>query len=248
MTTDGWLDRYLAGDRDRVWHDLRQLGGHVREPDVVDEVQAVCDEMARRARHNVETVVARLREQGYRFHTNDEQRAPVEPFVPATGAAAALVPWLESTFGVLPMAVASWIRLVGDVWLVGTHPRWAESSAADPLVIELEYSRYPDGSAREFYLGELDAWRDETAHDPDAGAFALPVAPDRLTKGDVSGGGPYAVPVPDAGAEGVFVAGTPVPFVTYLNAVFRHGGFPALTNTPEESQVRRSLAAGLLGL
>jgi hypothetical protein len=38
------------------------------------------------------------------------------------------------------MAVLSWIRIVGDVWLVGTHPQWPESADANPLVIEIEGS------------------------------------------------------------------------------------------------------------
>jgi hypothetical protein len=33
-----WLDRYRAGQRDRVWHELRQLGGAVREPGLSEQV------------------------------------------------------------------------------------------------------------------------------------------------------------------------------------------------------------------
>jgi hypothetical protein len=43
-----WLDRYRAGQRDHVWHELRQLGSAVREPGVFEQAQLVCDEMARR--------------------------------------------------------------------------------------------------------------------------------------------------------------------------------------------------------
>jgi hypothetical protein len=45
------------------------------------------------------------------------------------------------------MTFLSWVRLVGDVWLVGTHPQRAASASADPLVIEAEGSRYPGASA-----------------------------------------------------------------------------------------------------
>jgi hypothetical protein len=41
-----WLDRYRAGQRDRVWHELRQLGGAVREPGLREEALLVCGEMA----------------------------------------------------------------------------------------------------------------------------------------------------------------------------------------------------------
>jgi hypothetical protein len=77
-----WLTRYVAGQEDRVWHEMRQLGARVREPAFAPEAQAVCDEMAHRARSNIETLVARLREQGYRFHQNDDEQTPTEPYTP----------------------------------------------------------------------------------------------------------------------------------------------------------------------
>lgn len=122
MGSQGWLERYRGGEREQVWHELRQWGDRVREPGVAGEAQAVCDEMARRARHNVELVVGRLREQGYRFHTNDDAQDPVEPLRAPTGGAASLASWLPERFGPVPMVVSSWLRLIADVWLVGTHP------------------------------------------------------------------------------------------------------------------------------
>lgn len=77
MSSPGWLSRYQSGQREQVWHELRQLGSRVREPELAQEAQLVCDEMARRARHNIEIIVARLSDDGYRFHTNDEAQAPV---------------------------------------------------------------------------------------------------------------------------------------------------------------------------
>jgi hypothetical protein len=62
-----WLSRYRDGQRGQVWQELRQLGSAVREPGLAAEAQLVCDEMARRARHNVEVIVERLAAQGYRF-------------------------------------------------------------------------------------------------------------------------------------------------------------------------------------
>ncbi|MGK5680231.1 hypothetical protein [Actinoplanes sp. URMC 104] len=59
------------------------------------------------------------------------------------------------------MALLSWTRIVGDVWLVGTHPQWPDSASGDPLVIEVEGSRYPgDSSIREYFEDQWDAWRD----------------------------------------------------------------------------------------
>jgi hypothetical protein len=79
VSWSNWLDRYRRGQRGRVWHELRQFGGTIREPGLFGEAQLVCDEMARRARHNVEVIVERLSSDGYRFHSNDDAQTPVSP-------------------------------------------------------------------------------------------------------------------------------------------------------------------------
>lgn len=59
----GWADRYRQGDRERVWAELGRFGSNVRDPNVLTEAQAVCDEMALRARFNIELLVNRLQSQ-----------------------------------------------------------------------------------------------------------------------------------------------------------------------------------------
>jgi hypothetical protein len=54
----------------------------------------------------------------------------------------------------------------------------------------------------------------------------LPLAPDMLHKENLSGGPPYGVILPDGSADGLFAGETTTPFVSYLNWVFRNGGFP----------------------
>ena len=83
-SSPNWLQRYREGQRDQVWTELRELGGAVRRPGLAQEAQLVCDEMARRARRNVEVIVGRLVGQGYRFHANDDAQTPVVPWVPPT--------------------------------------------------------------------------------------------------------------------------------------------------------------------
>lgn len=208
----------------------------------------MCDQMALRARSNIEVLVERLTSQGFRFHSNDGLRVPVVPFRPATPAAPRLVSWLEAEFGPIPLALSSWIRLVGDVWLVGTHPEWSESSYADPLVIELEGTRFPQESMAGFFAAEYEAWEEEASDDPQVGSFVLPAAPDRLHKANVSGADSYGFRLPDGGIDGVFVTEAEMPFVSYLNLVFESGGFPAETAGGGRARVRKSLAEGLLAL
>lgn len=244
-----WLSRYRAGHREEVWHELRQLGAQVRAPDRIDEARAVCDEMARRARHNVDLVIARLVADGYHFHTNDDDRDTVPAHVPPTADAEAHVTWLEARFGPIPLTLASWVRFVGDVWLVGTHPEWADIAEADPLVIEGEGSRYPDTSFREYFEEEHAIWREAHAEDPvEAGVFRLPLAPDRLHKANISGGPPAGMRLPDACADGLFGSVDVEPFVDHLNRVFREGGFPGRTTAGRAWRVRTRLSEGLLPL
>jgi hypothetical protein len=235
---------------DLVWHELRQLGSRIRrEPDLAEEAQLVCDEMARRASQNVEVIVERLTADGYRFHANNDEQTSQTPHIAATATAAEYADWLEERFGDVPMTILSWTRLVGDVWLMGTHPQWPTSASADPLVIELEGSRYPDQpSIREYFDDEWTGWREYSEEDSDAGLFVLPLAPDRLHKENSSRGAPYGIILPDACVDGLFAGGTITPFVSYLNRVFEHGGFPWWTGSENEWRIKRDLARDLLPL
>jgi hypothetical protein len=70
-----FLERYQAGDCKAVWKDLVALGEGVRtEPYYADAV-AVAAETMRRARHNVELLIQRLAEAGYRFVPPEDDAA-----------------------------------------------------------------------------------------------------------------------------------------------------------------------------
>ena len=245
-----WLSRYQNGQRDQVWQELRLLGGAVRESEWAEDAQQVCDEMARRARHNIERIIERLTGEGYRFHRNDDEETPRTPHIPPTPDAAAHADWLEQRFGPVPMTLLSWVRIVGDVWLVGTHPQWATSAAADPLVLRVEGSHYPDEpSIRGHYDSEWTSWQERREEDPDGtGLFVLPLAPDRFHKDNTSGGGPYGMVLPDGCADGLFAWETTMPFVSYLNWVFSNGGFPWPSGDRNQWRVRRRLVQDLLPL
>lgn len=236
-----WLARYLDGERDVVWHELRQLGARVREPAFAAEAQAVCDEMAGRARYNVEMLVERLLAEGYRFHVNDDEQTPAPPLTGPSLDAEAFVGWLEETFGAVPMALSSWVRIVGDVWLVGTHPKWEVSASADPLVVEVEQTRYSGHDVRPYLLDELEQWRES----PDGRPFQLPVAPDHLHKENVSGGPPYGIVLPDGCADAHIVTSNGMPFVSYLQSVFNRGGFPLWSGDKRQWSVTHTLASDL---
>ncbi|MFC0437400.1 hypothetical protein [Kutzneria buriramensis] len=242
VSPSSWLSRYQSGQRKQVWHELRQLGGRVREPEFAQEAQLVCDEMARRARHNIELIVDRLSNDGYRFHANNDDQTPMQAHIPPTPASATYADWLQQRFDTVPMTLMSWIRIVGDVWLVGTHPHWPTSASADPLVIEVERTGYPPESS-------MRAWLERRTDVPGTSdLFELPLAPDRFHKENTSGGSPYGIVLPDSCADGSFTWDTPMPFVSYLNWVFSNGGFPWPSGDDAQWDVRYRLVKDLLPL
>ena len=180
--------------------------------------------MARRARHNVEVIIGQLTSAGYRFHSSDDVQNPVTPTSRREPGRQRTPTGWPGVSGRWPLTLLSWVRLVG------AHPQWAESASADPLVIEAEGSHYPGEPISGYFGNEHDVWRERAAQDPaEAGLFVLPLAPDRVFKEDVSGGPPYGLILPDGCADGLFAAETTMPFVSNLNHVFCHGGFPGQT-------------------
>ena len=64
-----FLDRYRAGEHAAVWEDLISLGPAVRHELYLDDATAVATETMKRARHNVDLLIQRLKAMGYRFLT-----------------------------------------------------------------------------------------------------------------------------------------------------------------------------------
>ncbi|MFI2366709.1 hypothetical protein [Promicromonospora sp. NPDC019610] len=218
-----YFARYQVGEHDDVWRDLRALGLTAFDEPHREDAQAVAREMAARARRNVETIVDRLQADGFVAAENDDEATPRPAHFPPSHGAADLADWLEETFAPFPMTVSAWIRGVGDVWLVGEHPRWPASVLADPLVVEFEHSFYGGGS-REYYADEWQNWQDDADADDDAQPFQLDFAPDALHKANISGDGPYGIQLPGVGVDGL--VGPTLWFVDDLNTAFAAGGFP----------------------
>ena len=73
------LRRYQAGEHEAVWAELMALGAKVREAPHFDDAWAVARETMRRARHNVEHIIRRLDELGYRFWDGKQGRPAGPP-------------------------------------------------------------------------------------------------------------------------------------------------------------------------
>ena len=125
-----YLDRYLAGEHEQVWAELVELGAAVREEPLYADALAVARETMRRARHNIETLIPRLRAVGYRFGyywmrkaERARQGNPPPLFAPAAADAAARIVALESQAGAIPLSIVAWYETIGAVNFVGCAPR-----------------------------------------------------------------------------------------------------------------------------
>jgi hypothetical protein len=148
----------------------------------------------------------------------------------------------------VPLSLRVWLDEVGGVNLNGTHPEWS-FEYPDPLVVECDL-----GGVVEDYN-----YRQESGRLATAGTEKLPLylAPDYLHKAQVSGGEPYGIELPEAGADAVWHNDDlheGATFVAYLrSALLDWAGFPgwarnapdfARPSQPFPDELRR-LAAGL---
>src|SRR2546426_7149548 len=67
-----YLERYLAGDRNRVWAEFLELGETIRRETLLADATAVARETMRRCRTNIERLSERLLAVGYEFKNPDQ--------------------------------------------------------------------------------------------------------------------------------------------------------------------------------
>jgi hypothetical protein len=252
-----YLERYLAGEHEHVWAELTALSAAVREEPVFSDALAVARETMRRARHNIELLVARLGALGYQFGyawwdanyldmLEDDPCPPVFA-VPQPDVQHQLAE-LEARVGPLPLSLHAWYEQIGAVNFVGMYPV-ADSTDPDGFTCYVQYMR--SGARRQ----GCRFTQDECPHDLDPlfvdsidsllrhldrreelgrpvkrnGTHELDLAPDEWLKYGVSGGGPYVIKVPDLAADAAFgYEWHNTSFVNYLRICFRWAGFPGL--------------------
>ncbi|MBI2687790.1 MAG: hypothetical protein HYX27_15880 [Acidobacteria bacterium] len=122
-----FLERYLQGQHTAVWAELNELGDNVRSRKLRDDAYAVARETMRRARVNIEALIKRLPELGYKFHDK-------KPFVSPPRNTESQCKKLERILsGPLPMTLWAWWEQVGEVSLTGEHQA-LHTVNSDPIV------------------------------------------------------------------------------------------------------------------
>lgn len=222
-----YLERYQDGEHSRVWAELLSLGPAIREPALYAEAHAVARETMTRARHNVALLAERLPTLGYRFV------APAQVWSPPDQARIADLERFEQQYGPLPLSLRLWYELVGSVNFMGAHPKlssyhgqdWGGSERlacyTDPLVIaplpDVPYPLYID-------------YADDDEDDINGPPYGLSLAPDATLKANHSGGASMEILLPNLAVDAPLISGDwdGLPFVSYLRACFRWGGFPGM--------------------
>ena len=240
-----FLDRYLAGDHERVWADLTALGAGALEPDHAADALAVAYETVHRVGQNVATLAERLKAMDYRFVYPGSDGAffglrkakAHEPHTPPPANVRVQVAELERLVGgPIPLSLRAFFEVVGEVNFNGDHPALAPRGSdltPDPLMV--------------CSVEDAVAMVESYERDDDELA-AIEFAPDALHKANISGGAPYSIAVPQAVAD-VHVDDEPndVTFVEYLRiAILGWGGFPGWNDTrlappPEIGRLRDDL-------
>jgi hypothetical protein len=225
-----YLERYLAGQHERVWREIVALGDVVREEPARADAEAVAREMMGRVRRNIERLVPRLRERGYGFTNADPLTTPDKN---VAGYLAAMEEW-----GPLPMALRIFWEIVGEVSLEGALPDGAEElgqtqSPLSPLTVAGPLPSFDEWM--EAYEAEEPAAYLVICSDPEGilGTFTLPgpcLSADTellMEEQDVLPG-PFG----------------PMLFVDYLRLSLANGGFPSFAYGNPDTQIIESLTEG----
>ncbi len=250
-----YLDRYLAGEHEQVWDELLALGAAVREQPLYADALAVARETMRRARFNVETIVGKLRKNGYIFES-------YRPYRKATSVDIARITELEIRVGLLPLSVRAWYELVSAVDLGGSHPDWPRHNWYVPeqmwnSLLEKEevgmrgkftnLISTPLKMLESSVLNVTDFYFDEYGEMNNDGGSRIGLIIDSAN-GEawrINGGAVPDIIAPDLSTDGRFrypdwhLAPT---FVGYLRKCFRWGGFPGFANVDESLRPTAMLA------
>ncbi|HEY7200758.1 MAG TPA: hypothetical protein VIC57_11120, partial [Candidatus Dormibacteraeota bacterium] len=227
------LARYDRGDHRDVWREIQAV--EALDDAWRAEAERVAEATMRRVLRSAERLVAALAAAGW----------PVEPRHALPGPPADVedrLRSLELLTGVpAPPALAAFWRIVGSLSLVpeGEVPLPAGIPDQLPLLDPIEVD---DLSTTWF---EVEEWQEQAAglHPELAGPIELPIAPDHLHKADISGGPPYAVWLPFAGADPVVREERhELPFTDYLRLAFERAGFVLLSGASVHPGAARWLA------
>ncbi|MGW0992806.1 hypothetical protein ACWD5V_05755 [Streptomyces sp. NPDC002523] len=225
-----YTQRYISGDHEGVWSDLRLLGP------VPDSLLEDCADVAARTMRRVAAHVGRLAEQLADLGLG----AGGLLWTPPTSTSRAELDGLAQEIGTIPVALDACLRFVGGAYFAGDcsalnlfHKSGHQSLSAgvlpDPLVL-------PDVDSLRFCW---DEYREEAEEDPELSGegFVFEFAPDELHKANISGA-THDVWMSERVADPVIHGIDQRPGITlveYLRLSISWGGMPGWSFHPDRA-------------
>jgi hypothetical protein len=218
--------RYENGDHRGVWSDLGAVA-HLDGPWRAEAEQVAALTMER-VRRNALSLTAALTARGWPVSPEQALRGP------APDAEDRLRQLEQVSGSAVPPALAAYWRIVGtidlvprDAWDAPFPPGVPEPlTLADPLeIMDLSTAWY-----------SVEEWKEQSSevHPEIAGPLELTLAADYLHKANISGGGPYCVWLPHAGADPLVRREEHhLTFTDYLRRAFAGKGFLRLDQQDE---------------
>jgi hypothetical protein len=220
------LQRYLNGEHELVWDEIRQLGP---VPDALRaEVDAVATETMRRVAAHVRRLAEALTELGL------VRAADVVPlYCPPTAEELADLDVLDQEIGGLPSALRACLREVGMAHFIGDCPVLGLAYHGEPDPQVLPEDILPDPLCLpnvEDLRAQWDEQRDVL--EPEE-PFEFMFAPDEQHKANYSGSAQY-IELPQTVADPVLHEAWPegVTLVEYLRSSIAWGGCPGWASAP----------------
>jgi len=200
-------------------------------------VLAVANATMRRVAQNADLLAERLHSRGWKALLAEHCDLRTRP---SSADDAVLGRVAEISRGPIPPSLLAFWKVVGGINWVWDY---RTSDGAPNLGVDLPMNEMdplcvdPPGVIT--YL--FEEWEDDGDNARSGNPpFRIDLAPDYLHKANISGGMPYAILVPFAGADPVFADERhALPFVDYLRLSFKWAGFPGLEDHAEREDVRR---------
>ncbi|MDY6900920.1 MAG: hypothetical protein SWZ49_22990 [Cyanobacteriota bacterium] len=108
MSSQNFLERYKAGECERVWQELKYLG-EIHEQSVKDEVFEVAREVMKRVKYNFNVIANNLIKLGFEFEEVEKV------IVPAKSNASEYLDKFEQQWKILPLSVRAWYEEIHSV-------------------------------------------------------------------------------------------------------------------------------------
>ncbi|WDI30536.1 hypothetical protein PUV54_11270 [Hyphococcus flavus] len=230
------LSRYLDGEHELVWNEIRQLTN--AEAQENRDVLGVASATMERVAQNADLLTKRLKTLGWepldlgysslRTPPSHEDQLLIDRIVEISGHS-------------LPVSFEAFWNIVGGINWIWNYESKVECpdlglglsiDEMDPLCVSS-----PQFVA--YQIGEWDSGEHHFVTGLQHDQYRLDLAPDYLHKANISGGDAYAIYLPAKNPDPTFAHERhELPFFDYLRLAFRWGGFPRLEEHAQKSDVQ----------